>query len=207
MVLPELNSEYGTLKYWEERYSTEQEIFDWFKGFGDIKEKIFELIEEKELKILHLGCGNSSLGEEMYADGYKNIVNLDYSPKVIDFMASRCSQMVEMTWITADIFKMDECKDLGIFDIALDKGTLDALLTCKHDPWNPHQELCDEISLYMEQVSKKLKLGGKFLHITFCQPHFRQRFLEIASFKVSVHKLSSAAGGFEYFCYEAVKIR
>jgi hypothetical protein len=33
----------------------------------------------KETRILMLGCGNSTLGEEMYDAGYHGIVNIDVS--------------------------------------------------------------------------------------------------------------------------------
>ena len=31
-----------------------------------------------EYNILILGCGNSKLGEELYEDGFKNIVGVDF---------------------------------------------------------------------------------------------------------------------------------
>jgi EEF1A lysine methyltransferase 4 len=188
--------------------SEEGLTFDWFKGFNDVSLELENLIGDKTSSILHLGCGNSTLGEEMYKNGYRNIVNVDYSPTVIEFMSTRCKEMCEMKWITADIFEMDKHPELdSLFDIALDKGTLDALLTIKHDPWDPHQELVKRIAQYMRQISGRLRIGGKFLHITFCQPHFRRKFIEIEEFNVRVHQLSSANGGFQYFCYEAVKVK
>ena len=33
-----------------------------------------------------LGCGNSKLSEQMYEDGYTNILNVDISPTVIEQM-------------------------------------------------------------------------------------------------------------------------
>jgi 2-polyprenyl-3-methyl-5-hydroxy-6-metoxy-1,4-benzoquinol methylase len=34
-------------------------------------------------KILNVGCGSSRMSEEMYEEGYENIINIDFSPKVI----------------------------------------------------------------------------------------------------------------------------
>jgi EEF1A lysine methyltransferase 4 len=161
----------------------------------------------KSAKILHLGCGNSTLAEELYKSGYNCITNVDYSQKVIKYMKERTMDMKEMKWIVGDIFELEKCFNLlASFDIAIDKGTLDALLTVKHDPWNPHQELLDQIHAYVQQVLLQLKKGGSFLHITFAQPHFRKRFLDIPEFEVKVHKLGTGNGGFEYFCYEAIKL-
>ena len=37
-----------------------------------------------------LGCGNSMLSEDMYNDGYRNIVNIDFSSIVINNMKRKC---------------------------------------------------------------------------------------------------------------------
>ena len=63
-------------------------------------------------RILHLGCGNSTLAEDLYHLGYQQIINVDYSPTVIEFMKERCKEMVEMTWVVGDIFKLDLYKSL-----------------------------------------------------------------------------------------------
>lgn len=34
-------------------------------------------------RVLHLGCGNSQLGEQMLMNGFMDIVNVDYSDVVI----------------------------------------------------------------------------------------------------------------------------
>ena len=141
----------------------------------------------------------------MYTHGWQNIVNVDYSLNVIEYMKQRCQHMPEMTWKVADIFELNNHFNQE-FDCAIDKGTLDALLTEKHDPWNPHSELLERIHHYITQVAHVLKPNGKLLHITFAQPHFRKRFLEIPQFSVQVHPLGGLDGSFEYFCYEATKI-
>ncbi len=85
----------------------------------------------------------------------------------------------ELRWEVADIFHLDQHFAAGHFDVAIDKGTLDALLTRPHDPWNPPAELQAEMAVYMDQVWRCLRVGGMLLHITFAQPHFRKRFLEL----------------------------
>ncbi|EGF79706.1 hypothetical protein BATDEDRAFT_25429 [Batrachochytrium dendrobatidis JAM81] len=206
-VLPENNESYGTQDYWEDRYvHEEQTTFDWFKGFDDIQDTFTKVLVNKTGRILHLGCGNSRLGEDLYKAGWTHIVNVDYSPAVIDTMTKRCSELLGMTWDVADVFKLDQVYPAQSFEYAIDKGTLDALLTRKHDPWNPPPDLCQDISNYISQVSRMLSSGGILLHITFAQPHFRKRFLEIPEFKVSTLTLEGKGGGFEYFAYVCQKI-
>ena len=46
----------------------------------------------KKAKILMLGCGNSKLSEQMYDDGYLNLVNIDISESVINQMKEDCDR-------------------------------------------------------------------------------------------------------------------
>jgi hypothetical protein len=67
--LPPKNEDYGTLEYWEKRYSSpssSNEPFDWFKGFQELQSELEFYIPSKSSRILQLGCGNSLLSEEMY---------------------------------------------------------------------------------------------------------------------------------------------
>ena len=59
------------------RREVEGASFDWFKSYSDIAHIVREAIPDKASRILMLGCGNSKLSEEMYDDGYHNIVNVD----------------------------------------------------------------------------------------------------------------------------------
>ena len=74
---------------------SEETSFDWFKSYKDIADIMRELIPERSSRILMLGCGNSTLSQDvrapprprwpdsnivlhqMYEDGYRNIVNTD----------------------------------------------------------------------------------------------------------------------------------
>lgn len=62
-----------------ERYCEEGDnsTFDWFKDYSQIKDLLAQVIPDKSLKILMLGCGNSALSEDMYNDGFQNIINVD----------------------------------------------------------------------------------------------------------------------------------
>jgi SAM-dependent methyltransferase len=202
-LLPNENAAYGTQEYWVERYKEDKGLYDWFGKYdGSLKAKLSELIK-RNTKILHLGCGNSELGPDMFLDGYHNICNLDYAANVIKLQKERFEHL---EWTVGDIFQLDESLQDRVFDVALDKGTLDALLTAKHDPWDPEPEIIEYITAYMNEVARHLKSGGRFIHITFVQSHFRKRFLEVPAFhSVEVHTLSSQSGGFEYFVYVARK--
>lgn len=55
--------------------------------------------ERSKLKILHVGCGNSSISEGLYREGYVNITNLDFCPDIIEAMREKTKEMKEMKWI------------------------------------------------------------------------------------------------------------
>lgn len=94
------------------------------------------------------GCGNSSLSEDMYRDGFHSITNVDYSAIVIENMKNRSAETRSMQWLVMDIKDLKfEC---GSFDVVMEKATLDALLVGERDPWRLSDEsrtLIDDILL------------------------------------------------------------
>ena len=74
-----------------------------------------------------LGCGNSALSRDLADDGYHNVVSLDYSRVCIESMRRlHASSHPDLVWVEGDV------RDLPFpdasFDLAIDKGTLDALI-------------------------------------------------------------------------------
>lgn len=63
----------------------------------------------------------------MHEAGYKNILSIDISPSVIEQMKQ---QFPDLAWEVMDATKMSY-KD-GEFDVIIDKGTLDALISGKN---------------------------------------------------------------------------
>ncbi|KAJ2963774.1 hypothetical protein NQZ79_g1198 [Umbelopsis isabellina] len=202
-VIPEDPTAYKTQEYWEERYKKEssETTFDWFKTYAELKPTLNQTIPSKDSSILMLGCGNSTLGEDMYDDGYKNITNIDYSATVIQQMAERCSDRPEMKWLEMDIrdLKFDD----RTFDVVIDKGTMDALMCDRGDVWDPSPELINEVKAEVDEVTRVLKIGGKFIYITFGQPHFRKRHLARDCWDGI--KISTLGEAFHYFIYEMTK--
>ena len=96
---------YGDASYWEDRYkSSENTTFDWLENYSALKDIISSLNISKETgQILNLGCGNSEFSEHMYADGYRNIKNIDISHNVIKSMSERNKDKKEMTYEVMDV--------------------------------------------------------------------------------------------------------
>ncbi|KAK0202748.1 S-adenosyl-L-methionine-dependent methyltransferase [Desarmillaria ectypa] len=198
--LPEKNEQYGTKNYWDQRYQAESDnkSFDWFKKYSDIADLLRGLIPDKTSKILMLGCGNSTLSEDMYDDGYKNIVNVDYSSVVIEQMQKRHGvDRPEMEWRVMDVRELEFCNDH--FDVAIDKGTMDAMMTVKGDVWDPPEQVVSDCTKEVDEVIRVLrKSTGVFVYLTFGQPHFRRRFLARPETSLHIKELGEA---FHYYLY------
>ena len=73
-----------------------------------------------------VGCGNSKMSEEMAADGYPLIDNMDFAPVVLEKM----HQLYNLTQPGFEFTAMDAThmnyRD-NAFDVCVDKGTFDAL--------------------------------------------------------------------------------
>lgn len=205
------NIDYSKLEYWDERYQKDgKDLYDWFGESFDVELLSHFPSKMSQPTILHLGCGNSALGEKLYKEGYRKVTNVDFSPSCIRLMQERYSatDYPEMEWIVADIFNLSTLGSDRLFDIAIDKGTLDSFLTEKFDPWDPPTHLKDKMEQYMRSVSTQLKPDGVFIHFTWSQPHFRKVFLELGKiFTTTVHTISDReGGGFDFFIYKSIKL-
>lgn len=206
--LPPTNEGYGTHEYWEKRYAKESDgrTFDWFLSPSYLIPFFEELTADidisKDARILMLGCGNSALGEVLYDAGWKNIVNIDYSKIVIEQMQERhAEKRPEMTWLEMDV--MDLKFRENEFDLIIDKGTMDAMLTTKGDPWNPPEK---DVKACTQEVSEALRVlrkrpGSKFAYFTFGQPHFRKRYMQNRPNFTLIHREIGPPEGFAYFLY------
>jgi hypothetical protein len=81
--------QYGIPSYWEERYCKDTDPFDWYQRYGALR-NLITMHVPKDGAILVPGCGNSTLSEDMFADGFVGgIANIDISRTVVDAQAER----------------------------------------------------------------------------------------------------------------------
>lgn len=75
----------------------------------------------------------AGLSEEMYDDGFLNIINIDISKTAIRTMAARTADRKTMRW------EVMSCTALTLSDASvdavLDKGTMDSLLCGENSAW------------------------------------------------------------------------
>lgn len=79
---------YGAAAFWDQRYEHETATFDWLQSWDSIK-PVLQPHLRAGARILMLGCGNSPMSEQMHAEGFTNITNVDISPHAIRLMKGR----------------------------------------------------------------------------------------------------------------------
>ncbi|CAE8587655.1 unnamed protein product [Polarella glacialis] len=156
--------------YWDKRYLEEPKPSDWILKPKQLSEVLAKLVPRaSESKILHVGCGNSLLPEEMHDDGgCKQQVNIDTSAVVIQQMQARNSELrPQLQWLVMDATAMDFPDEH--FDVVIDKGTLDTIL-CEDD------EDHTMVAAYLREVTRVMASGGVFVAVTFGPPEDRMKY-------------------------------
>ncbi|CZT45859.1 uncharacterized protein RSE6_06215 [Rhynchosporium secalis] len=129
--------------------------------------------------------------------GYKHQINVDFSQVVINAMSTKYAALNQQ-WSFMDVRKLGF--KVGSIDVAIDKGTLDAFL--HGSLWDPPEDVRENVGAYVDQVARVLKPGGKWLYITYRQPHFmKPLLLREDKWILEVETLvdPDGGGGFEYF--------
>lgn len=111
---------YGDPKYWDERYKNQNKTtFDWLENYETLRPLLVNLLD-KTHRILNIGCGNGEITEDMYLEGYTQLVNMDISPVVIQQMKERNKDKPGMVWEVGDA--LDMTYEDESFDVVLDKS-------------------------------------------------------------------------------------
>lgn len=164
-------AQYGKPEYWEERYTRDPEPFDWYQRWAGLKDTLLEYVQTNHT-ILMLGAGNSRLSEEMYEEGFHNITNIDISLVVTKAMQEKYRDKTGMTYQQMDCRAM-EFQD-GIFNVVVDKATLDSVLCGEGSTHNAQKML--------QEVSRTLSPNGVYIAISHGQPSYRLTYLQRPEF-------------------------
>ncbi|KAL8454609.1 hypothetical protein Emed_000330 [Eimeria media] len=147
--LPSTLSQFRDQVYWDHFFKERKGApFEWYGSLKDFRDALASLnlqggparSSSQGPLILHVGCGNSCLPKELYDEGYKRIVNVDFSPVVIEEMKARYSQFPSLEWRCLDVRGrglqeafLTPPQSSPPFDVILDKGFLDAYLSIDHE--------------------------------------------------------------------------
>ena len=200
------NGKYADIEYWNKRYADEDH-HDWLGDYNVLK-PIFNRHIRFEDRVLIVGCGNSLLGRQMWDDGYKSIVNSDLSEVCIKRQRNIHSEAGydKLEWMVMDACNMSAIGD-GQFDVVIEKATVDVFLVKEKSPWpsNYSQEALGKIDRCLSEASRILKPeGGKFLSITWHQPHFRMPLLSKPKYGWCVQS-EGFSSFLDYVCFVMTK--
>ncbi|XP_043918670.1 eEF1A lysine and N-terminal methyltransferase isoform X2 [Protopterus annectens] len=122
----------------------------------------------------------------MYDVGYREIINIDISEVVITHMKERNSvQRPKMAYITMDLMQMDF--EDSCFQVVLDKGTLDAIMT------DESEKTVENVNRMFSEIGRVLQVGGRFVCISLAQEHILKKVVNYFSaegWMVRVHKMA-----------------
>lgn len=173
----------GTKKHWDGHYEKELENFVEFNDAGEIwfgrigEQRIIEYLSgcstPLDSRILDLGCGNGHFCIELVKHGYISVIGVDYSETAIKLaqMVSASARFSDRTKFKClDLLSPESVRDFasqeGPFDVAIDKGTFDAV-TLTPDDANSLRVSEMSRDLYLFNTHHLLRPGGMVV-ITSC---------------------------------------
>lgn len=143
MKTPSLEEE-----YWTERYNSKQTGWDIGYVSTPIKEYIDQL-EDKNLRILIPGGGNSYEAEFLFDQGFQNVFVVDISKVPLNNLLQRKPDFPKNQLLHQDFFKLNDC-----FDLIIEQTFFCAL--------NPNLR-----KNYADKVYELLQTGGRMAGLLF----------------------------------------
>jgi SAM-dependent methyltransferase len=134
--------------YWENRYSNEQ--IGWDIGYPSTPIKTYiDQLEDKSLRILIPGAGNSYEANYLWNRGFKNVYVLDFAKQPLDNLKYRIADFPQTQLLNMNFF------DLKVhFDLIIEQTFFCAL--------NPSLRRD-----YVEKTHQLLKPNGKLIGVLF----------------------------------------
>ncbi|XP_041335052.1 eEF1A lysine and N-terminal methyltransferase isoform X2 [Pyrgilauda ruficollis] len=207
-LLPRSPAEFGSARYWDRFFRQRgQRSFEWYGAFPELCPVLHKYVRPRD-KVLVVGCGNSELSEQMYDVGMcQDIVNIDVSDAAIRQMRERsASARPRMSYLLMDMLQMDFPD--AHFQVVLDKGTLDALLT------DEEEATLAKVDQMFAEISRVLQVGGRYLCVSLAQAHVLKKAVEYFSqegWVVRVHQVASSGDKQQFvlpvFVYVMTKFR
>lgn len=139
-------------EYWENQYKTKATGWDLGKVSPPLKEH-FEVIENKDSRILIPGCGNSYEAEYMLSLGFTDITVIDIAPTLIESLQGKFENNPSIKIILGDFFEHQ-----GEYDLIIEQTFFCAL---------PPKMRENYVSKIHQLLSSKGKLVGLLFNKTF----------------------------------------
>ena len=130
---------FHTKEFWNNFYKNniqDNNNINWYFDLTKLQSNDFSLKNlSKEDEILLIGPGLSSTLDYLDNNGYENITIFDFSEELTKILSDKYNKEWEIA--NYDITNINSSKFAGIFDVIIDKGCLDCILS---DPRNAEEK-------------------------------------------------------------------
>ncbi|TRY67896.1 hypothetical protein TCAL_12085 [Tigriopus californicus] len=197
---------YSDVNYWNKRYESEDH-FEWLGvGHEPLLDEMEHILSSfpRDTPVLILGCGNSRLSVDLLHRGFTDILSTDYSRICIQNQRAQFAHEPGLKWDVMDMTRIP-LPDQS-FSIVIEKATIDGFLAHEPSPWRVGVEAKELLDASLREISRILKPHGRFLSVTFRQPHFRLPLMARMDLKwnVSFHEVLSP-NSFHFYIYQMTK--
>jgi len=217
-----LDCDYGSTDYWGKYYDSKNRdvaYSEWFdisflelqqdiltQCIDEVKKDFKNQIEPKPsddnkrnmyTQVIHLGCGGSMLGWDLYLHFDCGVKNIDSCEKIIEEMKRKVKEVETIMkptqyceWHSMNCTSL--LYDDNSFHLAIDKGTFDSIKCSSRQ---------EDISKYVSEVYRVLKVGGIWIIISHAPPKDRLQYMynehpqlgPVVKFNIKVKPIFSAA--------------
>ncbi|RWS23147.1 methyltransferase-like protein 13 isoform X1 [Leptotrombidium deliense] len=163
-LLPKTTKEFSSEEYWSSFFKKREKAFEWYGNYLHLKVLLHKYVKHKD-SLLVVGCGNSSLGYELYSNGIVDNVNIDISELVVKQMTRKFvnDKTNGLKFVKMDATNMNF--DNESFSVVLDKGTLDAIVADGSET-NLHKA-----DAMFREIDRVLKTNGRYICVSLLQSH------------------------------------
>ena len=159
---------------WENRYLNNDIGWDLGEVSTPLKE-YFDQLENKEIKILIPGGGNSYEAEYLFNNGFKNVFVVDLSKSAIENIKKRIPNFPSKQLIIGDLFELENKFDLIIeqtFFCAINPNLREAYVSKMNQLLEPNGKLVGLMFNVPLNKDKPPFGGNKEAYIVFFKPLF-----------------------------------
>ena len=113
-----------------------------------------------------------------------HIINIDLSENVIKQMTLKNKKRTDMIFLKMDMLNMTF--DNSEFDVVVDKGTLDALMS------DESEKVFSDADRFFNEIDRVLKPGGRYMCISLAQDHILNKLVSVFKEKgwiIRVHRI------------------
>ena len=124
-----------------------------------------------EYKVLNVGSGTSKLAEDLFYEGVKNVINIDFSESAIRLLEEHLQeQQIESKCIKMNVLDMKEFNDEE-FNLVFDKALLDSILCGENG--------LDTVKIMMKEIYRVLCEEGYYIIVSNSDESTRKELFDL----------------------------